>query len=80
VRTEYADRLPAPESLPEAARTFILGDRDQFATVEETRSYTDAAGASLSILNGSDHFFYFREEQVADLIADHFAASFRQPD
>lgn len=76
VRSEYADRLPAPESLPKAARTFILGDRDQFATVEETRAYTDAAGASLSILSGSDHFFYFREDRVADLIADHFEVGF----
>lgn len=77
IRTEYAERLPAPRSLPEAARTFILGDRDQFATIEEARMYTDAAGASLSILNGSDHFFFFREDKVADLIADHFEASFK---
>jgi alpha/beta superfamily hydrolase len=76
IRTEYADRLPAPGSLPAAARTFILGDRDQFATVEETRTYTEAAGASLSVLSGSDHFFFFREDQVADLIADHFETSF----
>jgi hypothetical protein len=76
VRTEYADRLPSPDSLPTAARIFILGDRDQFATVEETRAYTDAAGASLSVLNGSDHFFFFREDRVADLIADHFESSF----
>jgi alpha/beta superfamily hydrolase len=72
VRTEYAERLPAPQELAPARRLFILGDRDQFATVHELREYSAAAGGSLSVLTGSDHFFYFREKRVADLMAEHF--------
>ena len=72
VRTEYAERLPPASELAAASRLFIIGDRDQFATVEELGSYSDAAGGSLEVLNGSDHFFYFREDAVAELVADHF--------
>ena len=72
VRTEYAEHLPAPHDLVPARRLFILGDRDQFATVDELRSYCDHAGGRLEVLEGSDHFFYFREEQVGTLMAAHF--------
>ena len=71
VQTEYAERLPTPESLAPARRLFILGDRDQFASVDELERYSKAAGGDLAILEGSDHFFYFREERVADLMATH---------
>ena len=74
VRTEYAERLPAAEDLAPARRLFILGDRDQFATVDELRQYSDVTGGDLAILEGSDHFFYFREERIADLMAAHFLA------
>ncbi len=73
VRTELVERLPQPEDLAPAPRTFILGDRDQFVTVEGLEAYADAAGATLTVLNGSDHFFFFREDAVAGLIAEHFA-------
>ena len=72
VRTEYADRLPGPGDLAPARRLFILGDRDQFATVEELGDYAAAAGGSFEVLKGSDHFFYFREEGVAALLVAHF--------
>lgn len=72
VRTELVERLPQPEQLAPARRRFILGDRDQFVTVEDMTAYVNAAGATLTVLSGSDHFFYFREQPVADLIADHF--------
>jgi alpha/beta superfamily hydrolase len=72
VRTVYADHLPPPQDLAPARRLFILGDRDQFVTVAELREYSGAAGASLEVLKGSDHFFYFREELVAALMAAHF--------
>lgn len=74
VRSEYSDRLPAPGDLRAARRLFILGDRDQFATVDELRAYSDEVGATLEVLGGSDHFFYFREDGVAGLIARHFLA------
>ncbi len=43
----------------------ILGDRDQFTTVADTEEYATGIGAELRVLQGSDHFFYFREERVA---------------
>jgi len=73
VRTEYAEHLPRPEELSAARRLFILGDRDQFVAVDQLQSYSDAAGGQLEVLQGSDHFFYFREERVAELIAGHFS-------
>lgn len=75
LKAEYVERLPPPEDLPAADRLFILGDRDQFVGVDELQAFADRAGARLSVLNGSDHFFYFREQQVADLMAAHFLGS-----
>ncbi len=65
--------LPDPTRLPTGRRTFILGDRDQFASVGEVCGYATDALAEVHILPGSDHFFYFREERVADLVADGIA-------
>lgn len=75
VRTELVDHLPEPSELVPGRRTFILGDRDQFVSVEGLAAYADAAGASMTVLTGSDHFFYFREDIVAGLSADHFAGA-----
>lgn len=61
--------MPPPAELAEANRTIILGDRDQFASVEHTEEYAASIGARLEILKGSDHFFYFREQKVAELVA-----------
>jgi alpha/beta superfamily hydrolase len=72
VLTELVEWLPRPEALAPAARTLIVGDRDQFVTVADLRAYAEAAGATVTVLKGSDHFFYFREERVAELVAGHF--------
>ncbi|NNC93368.1 MAG: hypothetical protein HKN80_12845 [Acidimicrobiia bacterium] len=72
VRTELVERLPQPHELVPARRLFILGDRDQFVTVEDMTGYVAEAGGALNVLSGSDHFFYFREDRVATMIADHF--------
>ncbi|HSM02741.1 MAG TPA: alpha/beta fold hydrolase [Acidimicrobiia bacterium] len=64
--------LPEPEDLAPAERVFVIGDRDQFATVDDLREYTDAIGARLEVLEGSDHFFYFREDRVAGVLAGFF--------
>lgn len=61
--------LPPRAELATAPRSLIVGDRDQFTTVGETQEYAAAIGAELSVLKGSDHFFYFREEKVAGLVA-----------
>ncbi|MGI9609983.1 MAG: alpha/beta hydrolase [Acidimicrobiia bacterium] len=71
VRTDLVERLPRPEELAPAARTLIVGDRDQFVTVEDLQAYADAAGATVTVLKGSDHFFYYREDRVADLVVAH---------
>ena len=47
----------------------IIGDRDQFASVEDSQTYADSINAELQVMKGSDHFFYFREEKVASLVA-----------
>ena len=69
------ERSPVlPTELPSAPRTFIIGDRDQFTTVEETRAYAAQVSGIVEVIKGSDHFFYFRERIVADLMADAFQA------
>lgn len=68
-----SDRTPElPLALPQAPRAFILGDRDQFASVDDVRAYVDTVSGELHVIEGSDHFFYFREEMVAELIAKAF--------
>jgi alpha/beta superfamily hydrolase len=62
-------RLPIPESLHDAPRTFIVGDRDQLVPPELVVDYAEKAGAIVHVLKGSDHFFYFREQKVACLLA-----------
>lgn len=61
--------LPPKDELAAAPRSLIVGDRDQFTTVDKTEEYAAAIGADLSVLKGSDHFFYFREDKVAGLVA-----------
>jgi len=61
--------LPPGPELADARRALIVGDRDQFTTVDETEEYATAIKADLNVLEGSDHFFYFREERVAALVA-----------
>ncbi len=62
-------RLPDPESLHSATRTFIVGERDQLVPADLVVDYADRAGATVHVLQGSDHFFYFREQKVACLLA-----------
>lgn len=60
--------FPLPDRLASARRTLVIGDRDQFATVDDTRRYANTIGASVEVLPGSDHFFTFRHERLADII------------
>jgi alpha/beta superfamily hydrolase len=62
--------LPPREALPKAARTFIIGDRDQFITVAEVETYAAAVGGHVTVIKGSDHFFFYRHERVGTLVAD----------
>jgi alpha/beta superfamily hydrolase len=64
-----SQRVPEPESLRPAHRTFIIGDRDQLVPTAAVIDYAERARATLHVLKGSDHFFYFREQKVACLLA-----------
>jgi uncharacterized protein len=55
VDSTRAPALPAP-------------DRDQFTSVDAISSYAATIGGTVEVLAGSDHFFYFREERVADIV------------
>lgn len=61
--------LPEPERLLPVPRTIIVGDRDQLVPVDVVVDYAERADATLHVLKGSDHFFYFREQKVACLLA-----------
>ena len=63
-------RLPLPDELISSPRTIIIGDRDQYASVQEMSNYAAEVGASIQVLKGSDHFFYFREAVVGQLTVD----------
>lgn len=66
--------LPPPAELAAARRCFVLGDRDQFVTVKELGDYAASIDATVETLEGSDHFFYLREQDVGVLLADFFAS------
>lgn len=70
VTSNRTPNLPDPDMIPPARRLFIIGDRDQFVTVEDLTAYAESIGAEVVVLKGSDHFFYFREEVVANKIVD----------
>jgi hypothetical protein len=71
---EGAHRLPEPGTLLAAPRSFIVGDRDQVIDREALARYAASIGAPLHVLSGSDHFFHFREEEVASLVANGLGA------
>ena len=70
VSRERSPALPKAHDLAPSHRTFVVGDRDQFVTVDELTVYAASIDARLEVLPGSDHFFYFREEHVAAAVAD----------
>ncbi|MEX2323293.1 MAG: alpha/beta fold hydrolase [Acidimicrobiia bacterium] len=65
-------RMPTSDELPPARRLFILGDRDQFCSVDELTTYAAGIGAELEVFPGSDHFFVFRDVAVGNRIAEFF--------
>ena len=75
MRLDEVYRLPDPTTLLPAARRIIIDDRNQFTSVADTEDYAAQIGASVHIFKGSDHFFYFREERVGDLVADALCAA-----
>ena len=69
VSAGFSTSLPGPEQLAPGPRSVILGGRDQYTTVADMRRYTDAIGAKLHVIPESDHFFSFRTERIAELVA-----------
>jgi len=61
-----------PTDLAPARRTLIIGDRDQFTSVEDTVGYGEQIGADVEVFAGSDHFFVFRHDKVADVLVRTF--------
>lgn len=72
LRLSTGGGAPEPDALPPARRLFLIGDRDQFTDADDLRTYAETAGGRVEVLEGSDHFFYFREPVVGGLVADHF--------
>lgn len=68
VHSDRSPDLPTPDQLLPARRRFVIGDRDQFCTVDEIAAYAGSIDATVEVLRGSDHFFYFREERVAEAV------------
>ncbi|MEE8498894.1 MAG: alpha/beta family hydrolase [Acidimicrobiia bacterium] len=66
--------VPDFVGLAPADRLIILGDRDQFASVESMEHFAAQAKARLEVLPGSDHFFHFHHETVGSLVAAHLKA------
>ncbi len=66
--------VPDPARLKPANRLIIIGDRDQFASVEAMDRFAAETSARLEVLAGSDHFFHFRGEIVGSLVAAHLAS------
>lgn len=71
IRSYRGSEVPEVEHLQPADRLIVFGDRDQFASVDEMERFAGRFGARLEILRGSDHFFYFREDTVGELVAAH---------
>ncbi len=71
IHSYHGTDVPDASRLEPAERLIIIGDRDQFASVDSMRAFAAQSGARLEVLPGSDHFFYFREEAVGDLVATH---------
>ena len=70
IRSALTPPLPPRSALPDAGRTFIIGDRDQFISVEETQTYATSVDGTVRVVKGSDHFFYFRHDRVGALVVE----------
>lgn len=70
LRSDRTPPLPSSETLSTAGSlAFIVGERDQFVTVEALGQYADSIGATLTVLS-SDHFFHGKGDQVGKLVGE----------
>ncbi len=61
--------LPDRRHLAPAPRTIIIGDADQFTTVEKVTEYAASIDAAVEVVPNSDHFFFTKEGEVGNLVA-----------
>lgn len=69
VESPLTPDLPDPSELRSAHRLFIVGERDQFVDVPKLNAYAHSIDADVSIYPGSDHFFVFKHDRLADDVA-----------
>jgi alpha/beta superfamily hydrolase len=53
----------------------VHGDRDQFTAAAEMTAYAASFGATIEVVPGADHFFFYRERWVGALAASHFGGT-----
>lgn len=57
-----------------ARRHYIVGERDQFCSVEDLREFASEISpedaASVTVLPGADHFLFDRESEVVGMVAE----------
>jgi len=63
--------VPPAEELAAARRFFVIGDRDQYTPVNALDRYAVTIDAEVRVMEGSDHFFYFRHDRLAEVVAAH---------
>ena len=68
------EELPALLLDSRAKRYYLAGDRDTFCPVDTLLSFAAAISPSdamnVMVLEGADHFFFGREQEVADMVAE----------
>jgi hypothetical protein len=64
--------LPQPAAVRAADRPtiFLAGERDQYCPPDLVRDYANQCGAQARIMEGTDHFFWRRERELASLIGE----------
>jgi alpha/beta superfamily hydrolase len=64
--------LPDPAGLRSTGRPmlFVAGERDICCPADELRTYAEAAGAEALIVEDTDHYFWRRERELAQTIAE----------
>ncbi|HEX9978061.1 MAG TPA: alpha/beta family hydrolase [Acidimicrobiia bacterium] len=71
--------VPAGGDLTAADRLFVIGDRDQFTPAWALADYAASIGGRLEVMSGCDHFFYFRHDRLAAVVAAHLGGRASRP-
>ncbi len=69
VASALTPHLPDRADVAPGPRLFIVGERDQFVNVPDLNAYAHGIEAQIIIYKGSDHFFVFKHERLADDVA-----------